>query len=169
MVKQGGHWNVPKETTEEVQPICFHASESSNQKMKNAYKLIQRNKTWYVETIKAKKRKSLRTESEEEARKIVSSMNTAESEAAVNLDLAKAYLKKADPRCSQRTWQNVFDSYSNQGKSESTRERKRRAFREGGRFEALREKLLIETYAEDFDQIIGNREPSTTNYPQVQE
>lgn len=135
-------------------------------KMKNTYKLFQRKKKWYLETIgtkKRKKRKSLGTESKEEAEKILNHLNFAKNESTLSLVIVKELLRTADSDLSLRTWQNVFEKLSNQG-SDSTQERKKRAFRRGGRFESIREKLLIETSSEDFDGIIKFGEISTTNY-----
>jgi integrase len=132
-------------------------------KMKNTYKLFQRKKKWYLETITTRKRKSLRTESKEEAEKILKHLNYAKNESALSFVIAKEILRTADSNYALRTWQNVFEGFSNQG-SDSTKERKKRAFRRGGRFESIREKLLIETSAEDFDGIIKFGEISTTNY-----
>ena len=77
--------------------------------MKARYRLFLRRKSVYYafDTIQ-NKFQSLKTKDKNEARGILAAMNQASQQPAMNLSLARVYLRHSDPLMAQRTWQNVF-------------------------------------------------------------
>ena len=52
---------------------------------------------------------SLKTKDKAQANHLVVAMNEASQQAAMNLSLAKVYLRHSDPQVASRTWQTVLD------------------------------------------------------------
>jgi len=83
--------------------------------MKNTttrYRLIHRNArggTYYAVDKTTGKRASLQTNDKAEAARQIAALNEAASQTALNLSLARIYLRHSDPQVGQRTWQTVLD------------------------------------------------------------
>jgi integrase len=89
---------------------------------------------------------SLKTKDKAEAARLLVAMNEAQQQAAMNLSLAKVYLRHSDPMISTRMWQHVFDEII-RTKTGSNQERWIVLARSKW-FDPLRHRLLIETQAE---------------------
>ena len=78
--------------------------------MKARYRLFLRRKTiYYAFDTVDNKFQSLKTKDKHEARGILAAMNQASQQPAMNLSLARVYLRHSDPHMAKRTWQNVLD------------------------------------------------------------
>jgi len=80
----------------------------------------------------------------------------------MNLGLARVYLKHSDPMVSQRTWQHVLDEIIKL-KSGPTQYRWQTAARDRA-FDLIRKRLLIETQAEHFLEVLKQGTVSTNAY-----
>jgi integrase len=116
--------------------------------MKTKYTLFRRNGIYYSQDSATGQQKSLRTRDESEALKLIHASNEAHRQPVLNLQLARAYLTASDPAFVERTWQTVMDQLQARGK-DSSRERYQNVFKSPA-FDALRDKRLMETTADDF-------------------
>ena len=119
--------------------------------MKKRYCLIRRKDrqgTFYLHDLVTGKRESLGTKTLEDAEQIINAKNEALRQPHINLQIAKAFLFGADDKIKTRTWDNIFDAII-ETRHGSTQERWKRAKAEAA-FDLIRNKLLIETTAEDF-------------------
>lgn len=81
--------------------------------VKTRFRLIRRGirgGAYYCVDSLTKKRTSLDTASEDEARQIVEAKNRAEQQPLLNVQIAKAYLAGVDARISTRTWKEAIDN-----------------------------------------------------------
>jgi integrase len=88
---------------------------------------------------------SLKTRDKVEATRLLVAMNEAGQQAAMNLSLAKVYLRHSDPLVASRTWQTVLDEII-RTKSGTNQERWQVMARSKW-FDSIRNRLLIETQA----------------------
>ena len=78
--------------------------------MKERYRLFLRRKSvYYAFDNTTKNFQSLKTHDRAQAERLLMALNEAGKQPAMNLGLARVYLKHSDPMVSQRTWQNVLD------------------------------------------------------------
>ena len=80
--------------------------------MKTRYRLTRRGNRgdgFHCVATFARKRTSLHTTDEEEARQIVEAKNQSKRQPVLNLQIAKAYLAGADNGITTRTWQNAIE------------------------------------------------------------
>ena len=120
--------------------------------MKKRYRTFRRNGIYYIQCNRTGKQESLRTKDKGEAEQILTQRNQHGQDFRIQREVALATLKACDPAMAARTWAMAIDRYSQQGASQ-TQERKRRAFA-GTRFDAIRDKRLIDTVDEDFFSIL---------------
>ena len=79
-------------------------------KMKSRYRLFLRRKSvYYAFDDTTKTFTSLKTKDKVEANRLLMAMNEAGKQPAMNLSLARVYLRHSDPMVTIRTWQNVLD------------------------------------------------------------
>ena len=124
-------------------------SRSDEQRMKTRYILFRRdNGVYYTEDTTSGKQSSLRTREETEAKSLLNAKNEAQRQPVLNLHLARAYLTASDPAFVERTWSVVMEQMQSRGK-DSSRERYASVFKSPA-FDALRNKKLMETTADDF-------------------
>ena len=116
--------------------------------MKTKYTMFRRNGIFYSQDSTTGQQKSLKTRDEAEAAKLINAHNEAQRQPVLNLHLARAYLSASDPVFVERTWQIVMDQLQARGK-DSSRERYASVFKSHS-FDALRNKKLLETTADDF-------------------
>jgi len=116
--------------------------------MKTKYTLFRRGEVYYSQDTATGQQKSLRTRDETEARSLLNAMNEAQRQPVLNLHLARAYLTASDPAFVERTWAVVMEQMQSRGK-DSSRERYASVFKSPS-FDALRNKKLMETTADDF-------------------
>ena len=131
--------------------------------MKNRYRLFLRRKSvYYAFDNTTKTFESLRTRDKAEAQRLLLALNEAGKQPAMNLGLARVYLKHSDPMVSQRTWQHVFDAILKL-KAGPTQLRWRIAAKDKS-FDLIRHRLLIETQAEHFLEVLRRGTVSTNAY-----
>lgn len=116
-------------------------------KMKTRYRLFLRRKSvYYAFDDTTKTFTSLKTKDKAEAVRLLVAMNEAGKQPAMNLSLARVYLRHSDPMVSVRTWQHVLDEII-QTKSGPTQARWKTAAKDKA-FDLIRNRILIETQAE---------------------
>ena len=133
--------------------------------MKARYRLITRGSRggmFYCFDKETKKRSSLQTTSEDEAKQIIEAKNNAERQPVLNLQIAKAYLAGADSSFVNRTWREVMDEFV-RVKQGSNRTRSERAMADKA-FDTLRDLQIIETRGEHLLRALEAGCLSTNNY-----
>jgi hypothetical protein len=130
--------------------------------MKNRFRLMQRGLRggiFYCIDSHTRKRESLGTQDANDAAQILLAKNQAVRQPALNLQMAKAFLSASDDELGKRTWQHAInalvDTKHNSTKARWLRSVKHRAF------DRIRERLLIETRAEDFLAVLKTGTLST--------
>jgi integrase len=116
--------------------------------MKTKYTLFRRGEMFYMQDSATGKQTSLHTKDETEAKSLLNARNESQRQPVLNLHLARAYLTASDPAFVERTWQTVMEQLKSRG-GESSRERYTTVFKSAS-FDALRQKKLLETTADDF-------------------
>lgn len=115
--------------------------------MKLRYRLFLRRKSvYYAFDDTTKTFTSLKTKDKAEATRLLVAWNEAGKQPAMNLSLARVYLRHSDPMVSVRTWQNVLDEIIGI-KSGPTQARWKSAAKDKA-FDLIRDRILIETQAE---------------------
>lgn len=130
--------------------------------MKTKYTLFRRNGVFYSQDSATGQQKSLRTRDEAEALKLINASNEAHRQPVLNLQLARAYLTASDPAFVARNWQTVMDQLQARGK-DSSRERYESVFKSPS-FDALRQKRLMETTADDFFAVFKDGKVSIIHF-----
>ncbi len=131
--------------------------------MKERYRLFLRRKSvYYAFDNTTKTFESLKTKDKAEAERLLMALNEAGKQPAMNLGLARVYLKHSDPMVSQRTWQHVLDEIIKL-KSGPTQYRWQSAAKDKA-FDLIRNRLLIETQAEHFLEVLKKGTVSTNAY-----
>ena len=120
--------------------------------MKQKYWLCKRKNVFFAFDSDTGRRESLHTSDQEEAQRIIRAKNDAATQPAINISIAKAYLVGTDPKLVERTWAFVIQEFC-AVKKESTRLRRERAVKNKA-FNAIRNKRLVETTAEDFHAVL---------------
>jgi integrase len=132
-------------------------------KMKERYRLFLRRKSvYYAFDNTTKTFQSLKTKDEAEAKRLLLAMNEAGKQPAMNLSLARVYLKHSDPMVSQRTWQHVLDEIIKL-KTGPTQYRWQNAAKDKA-LDLIRNCLLIETQAEHFLTVLKKGTVSTNAF-----
>jgi predicted ATPase len=96
------------------------------------------------------------------ATRLLLALNEAGKQPAMNLGLARVYLKHSDPMVAQRTWQHVLDEIVKL-KSGPTQYRWQTASRDKA-FDLICSRLLIETQAEHLLEVLKKGTVSTNAY-----
>ena len=131
--------------------------------MKNRYRLFLRRKSvYYAFDNKTKTFESLKTKDKAEAQRLLMALNEAGKQPAMNLGLARVYLKHSDPMVSERTWQHVLDEIIKL-KTGPTQYRWQTAAKDKA-FDLIRRRLLIETQAEHLLEVLKQGTVSTNAY-----
>jgi len=89
---------------------------------------------------------SLKTRDKAQASHLVVAMNEAEKQPAMNLSLARVYLRHSDPLVAKRTWQMVFEEIIKAKTGEN--QIRWQGMAKSKWFDSIRNRLLIETEAE---------------------
>jgi integrase len=131
--------------------------------MKNRFRLIQRGLpggTFYCVDSETGKRESLGAKDADEAAQIVLVKNQAVRQPALNLQMAKAFLAASDDDLGRRTWQQAIDTLVD-AKHDSTKARWLRSVKHPA-FDHIRDRLIIETHAENFLAVLKTGTISTS-------
>ncbi len=131
--------------------------------MKPRYRLFRRRQSvYYAFDNRTRRFASLKTKDLEEAQRLIAALNEAGRQAALNLSLARVYLRHSDPLVSTRTWQHVLEEIL-QLKSGPTQARWKTASKDA-HFDPIRSRLLIETHAEHFLEVLKQGTVSTNSF-----
>jgi integrase len=131
--------------------------------MKSRYRLFLRRKSvYYAFDNTTKTFTSLKTKDKAEATRLLVAMNEAGRQPAMNLSLARVYLKHSDPMVSVRTWQHVLEAII-EIKTGPTQARWKSAAKDKA-FDLIRNRLLIETQAEHFLEVLRSGTVSTNAF-----
>jgi hypothetical protein len=131
--------------------------------LKNRYRLFRRtNGIYYWQDNTSRRQGSLRTKDRVEAEKLLHAKNEAVRVPVINLKMAEAYLTVHNPKMLTRTWTDVMEQMCRRGKP-STQVRCRRVFR-SDHFDPIRDKVLVQTTADDLLAIINTSGNSIVHY-----
>jgi hypothetical protein len=131
--------------------------------MKARYRLFLRRKSvYYAFDNTTKTFASLKTKDKAEAVRLLMAMNEAGKQPAMNLSLARVYLKHSDPMVSIRTWQHVLEAII-EIKSGPTQARRKSAAKDKA-FNLIRDRVLIETQAEHLLEVLRTGTVSTNAF-----
>jgi integrase len=132
-------------------------------KMKPRYRLFLRRKSvYYAFDDTTKKFTSLKTKDKAEANRLLMAMNEAGQQPAMNLSLARVYLRHSDPLVSKRTWQHVIDEII-AIKQGPTQTRWISANKDKA-FDLIRDRVLIETQPEHLLAVLRAGSVSTNAF-----
>ncbi|HLP77447.1 MAG TPA: tyrosine-type recombinase/integrase [Candidatus Paceibacterota bacterium] len=131
--------------------------------MKARYRLFLRRKSvYYAFDDTTKTFTSLKTKDKAEAARLLMAMNEAGQQPAMNLSLARVYLRHSDPMVSTRTWQHVFEEII-AIKNGPTQARWISAKKDKA-FDLIRNRILIETQAEHLLAVLSAGTVSTNAF-----
>ena len=131
--------------------------------MKLRYRLFLRRKSvYYAFDDTTKTFTSLKTKDKAEAGRLLVALNEAGKQPAMNLSLARVYLRHSDPMVSVRTWQNVLDEIIGI-KTGPTQARWKSAAKDKA-FDLIRDRILIETQAEHLLAVLRTGTVSTNAF-----
>ena len=131
--------------------------------MKLRYRLfLRRGSVFYAFDNLTKKFQSLNTRDRAEASRLLVALHEASRQPAMNLSLARVYLRHSDPKVSERTWQHVFDEIIRL-KSGPTQHRWQSAVKDKA-FDLIRRRVLIETQAEHLLAVLNKGTVSTNAF-----
>lgn len=131
--------------------------------MKLRYRLFLRRKSvYYAFDNTTKTFSTLKTKNKVEATRMLVALNEAGQQPAMNLSLARVYLRHSDPLISIRTWQTVMDEIIRL-KTGENQNRWITAARSKS-FDTIRSRVLIETQAEHLLHVLQKGTVSTNVY-----
>jgi hypothetical protein len=132
-------------------------------KMKLRYRLFLRRKSvYYAFDDITKTFTSLKTKDKPEANRLLMAMNEAGKQPAMNLSLARVYLRHSDPLVTTRTWQKVLEKIIAL-KTGPTQVRWKSAAKDKA-FAPILSRVLIETQAEHLLAVLRSGKVSTNAF-----
>jgi integrase len=123
--------------------------------MTTRYRLIYRGSRggmFYSVDKSTGKRSSLDTNDKPEALRKVAAMNEAAQQSAMNLSLARIYMRHSDPQVGKRTWQTVLDEIIRTKTGEN--QRRWETMAKSKWLDPIRNKLLVETEGEHLLRVL---------------
>ena len=131
--------------------------------MKLRYRLFLRRKSvYYAFDDTTKTFTSLKTKDKAEANRLLMAMNEAGQQPAMNLSLARVYLRHSDPLMATRTWQSVLDEIIRTKSGEN--QRRWMTVAKSKSFDSIRDRPLIETQGEHVLRVMQDGKVSTNVY-----
>jgi hypothetical protein len=128
--------------------------------MKLRYRLFLRRKSvYYAFDDTTKTFTSLKTKDKAQAARLLVAMNEAGQQPAMNLSLARVYLRHSAPLVSIRIWQHVLEAII-QLKTGPTQARWKSAAKDKA-YDLIRRRVLIETQAEHLLEVMRTGKVST--------
>ena len=128
--------------------------------MKLRYRLFLRRKSvYYAFDDTTKTFTSLKTKDKAEANRLLMAINEARRHPAMNLSLARVYLRHSDPLVTTRTWQNVLEEIIAL-KTGPAQARWKTAIKDKA-FDFIRASPLLETQAEQLLRVLEKGTVST--------
>ncbi|MDB6125132.1 MAG: Phage integrase family protein [Pedosphaera sp.] len=132
--------------------------------MQLKYRLFcRRSGIYYLEDRESRHQESLKTKCKGQAERLLHARNEAHQNPISNLQMARAYLKAADPEICKRTWQDAFEELVKSKGGSSTCSRWHRAIKAPS-FDLIRKMSIIETRAEHFLRVLASGPVSTNVY-----
>ncbi|MEY2410867.1 MAG: hypothetical protein QOF48_3537 [Verrucomicrobiota bacterium] len=129
----------------------------------NRYRLfLRRRSVYYAFDNVSKTFESLKTKDKVQAARLLVALNEAGKQPAMNLSLARVYLRHSDPMVSERTWQHVLDEIIKL-KTGPTQYRWQSASKDRA-FDLIRHRILIETHAEHLLDVLKKGTVSTNAF-----
>jgi integrase len=130
--------------------------------MKQRLRLFKRGKVFYYQDTETGQQLSLETRQRGEAVRLLEMKRQSLADPGFRRLLVKTCLASLDPLLVTRNWQAVMDQMLTHGK-DSTKARCQRAM-SGSCFNALRDRKLLDSTAEDFLAILNSCRPSVNHY-----
>ena len=131
--------------------------------MKTRYRLFLRRKSvYYAFDNTTKTFTTLKTKDKVEAARLLIAMNEAGQQPAMNLSLARVYLRHSDPMVSVRTWQHVMDEIVRIKSGEN--QVRWMVVAKSKKYDLIRSRVLIETQAEHLFRVLQQGTVSTNVY-----
>ena len=131
-----------------------------NSNMKNRYRAFRRGwGVYYCEDTHTGQQQSLATRDKQEASRLIHAKNEGAHHPAFSLQLARVYWKAGDPSGATRTWQHVMEA-AVKTKADVTRRRWEGAIKDRA-FGPLRQRVVLETSAEEFLRVLESGSVST--------
>jgi hypothetical protein len=128
------------------------------------YRAFQRKSgVWYLQDRKSGEQESLRTRDKTEATRLLNAKNEAVYQpAAINLQLARAYISASDPKLGTRNWQEVMEQVVKLKRGETQR-RWAVAIKDKN-FDSIRKLSVLETRSDHFLKVLSDGKISTNVY-----
>lgn len=117
---------------------------------------------YFIENTETGDQRSLGTADKATAQRLLDAENQARQTPSLNLQLGKVYMTNADPKMATRTWREAIDELCSHG-VEVSQKRCARALQSSA-FNIIRDKLIIETTAEDLRAVLKRGGAATNNY-----
>ena len=131
--------------------------------MKTRYRLFLRRKSvYYAFDNTTKTFTTLKTKDKAEAARLLIAMNEAGQQPAMNLSLARVYLRHSDPLVSVRTWQHVMDEIVRIKTGEN--QIRWMVVAKSKKYDLIRARVLIETQGEHLFRVLQQGTVSTNVY-----
>ena len=128
------------------------------------YRTFQRaSGVWYLQDRQTGEQENLRTRDKTEATRLLNAKNEAIYQpAAINLQLARAYISASDPKLGTRTWQEVMENVVSMKRNETHR-RWSVAIKDKN-FDSIRKLPVLETRADHFLKVLSDGKISSNVY-----
>ena len=130
-----------------------------SEEVHRAFTFQRHNGIFFLEDRVTNKQESLKTRDKIVAQRIFSARNEAHEHPAINLQIARAFLRESDPLVVKRTWHHVMEEIV-KTKHGPTQERWLRAIKDNA-FDSIRSMTLIETQAEQLLHVLHKGTVST--------
>lgn len=134
--------------------------------VKTKFRMFRSGKSgyYYWQENDTTKQGTLGTSDKREAQRLINAKNESFSTpaAAINLQIARAYLNAADPKLVTRTWQEIMDQIVSE-KTGDTQHRWATAIRDKN-LDGIRNLPMLETRADHFLAALADRKVSTNYY-----
>src|ERR1035438_735017 len=124
--------------------------------MKQQFRLYRRKQggRYYIHNELTGKQESLHTNDRAKATRLLHAKNEAGELPAINLQIARAFLREIDPRIATRNWKLVMDEPAKLKKG-PTQDRWKRAMQDKA-FDLIRQLPILETRPEHFMRVLEN-------------
>ena len=130
--------------------------------MKANFRLFRRGEHYYIQDKITRKQKSLDTTDRVEAERLLAVKNETANKGQFALAVGQMYIAAMDSEMLVRKWSDAMKVMIQRGK-QITQERTQRALTSPP-FDAIREKVIIETTAADFLAVLDDGKRSTNHY-----
>lgn len=116
--------------------------------MKQQFRMFRRGEVYWCQNNETGKQSTLKTKNKKDANRLLHHMNEAGEKSALNLQIARTYLKASSPKFATRNWQETMEAIL-ETKTGETKIRWERAIKDTA-FDPIRNLPLLETDADHF-------------------